>query len=102
MKGLSPLHRNHSEMADNKESVWQSLEWARKVELCEHGIANEDSLLHTYMVIFIALEAMFFAIVFSVELWWWLNIVIAFLAILLAVVFIFILLRRGEAVDRWG
>ncbi len=83
-------------------SEWQKLTWAEKVQICQQGIANEDSWLHTYVVIFIALQAMFFAIVFNLELHWGWLIVIAIVAISVAIWFIYKFYVRGDAVDRWG
>jgi len=102
LEGLNPLHRNHSGMADNKDSIWQSLEWARKVELCEQGRANEDNLLHSYIITFIALETVLFAAVFSVA--WsilWAVLLVSPLGLFLAFLWMHVNELRGNAVDRW-
>ena len=91
-------------MTDSKvnNNKWQNLNWEKKVQICQQGIANQDSLLHTYVVIFIALQAMLFVAVFS-EGWgqWW-SIPIAVMAIGLAILFARLFELRGNAVDRWG
>jgi len=86
----------------SEESEWQRLSWAEKVQICQQGIAHEDSLLTTHVLIFIALEAMFFALVFSIELGLLFNIIITILAIYVAVLFIKISKKRGDYVDCWG
>jgi len=82
--------------------VWKDLDWAKKVQICQEFLADEDSWLHTYVVIFIALQVMFFAIVFGLKLHLWGVIAIAIVAILVAIWFIYIFYVRGNAVDRWG
>jgi len=87
---------------NNKGRVWQNLDWAKKVGICMQGIDHEDSLLTTFVVIFIALEAMFFAVVFSMKLSFCFNLIIAILAILVAGNFAYLFKRRGDYVDHWG
>lgn len=89
-------------MADNNNGLWQKLGWEKRVTISQQGIAQEDSLLHTYVVLFIAVEAMLFATLIAKgwgDLW---SIIIAVLGIGLAIIFMFILEKRGNAVDRWG
>ena len=88
-------------MADNKDSEWQKLDWARKVELCEQGRANENNLLQNYRLIFIALETILFATVFGVawnNLW---ALIFIFIGIGLAILWMHVTELRGNAVDRW-
>ena len=66
------------------------------------GIDHEDSLLTNFVVIFIALQAMFFAVVFSMKLSFCFNLVIAVLAILVAFYFAYLFKRRGVYTDHWG
>ena len=47
---------------ENENQKWQKLEWEKKVTICNQGIANEDSLLLTWVIMFIALEAILFTI----------------------------------------
>jgi hypothetical protein len=90
-------------MTDKKKgSVWQKLDWAKKVEICMQGIDHEDTLLITFVLIFIALEAMFFAVIFNMKLCFCLNLIIAVLGILVAVQFAYFFKRRGDYVDNWG
>ena len=49
---------------DNKDE-WNNLSWKDKVQICQQGIAHEDTLLFTYVVIFIGLEALFLTAIFS-------------------------------------
>jgi len=88
-------------MADNKDSEWQKLNWARKVELCEQGRADENNLLQNYRFIFIALETILFAATFGVawdSLW---VLIFVFLGIVLAILWAHVTELRGNAVDRW-
>ncbi len=58
----------------NNNSTWQNLDWEKKVQICQQGIANQDALLYASVVIFIALEAMFFSVIFSnINLPPWMN-----------------------------
>jgi len=85
--------------SSNEKSEWQKLDWEKKVAICQQGAAHEDSLLITYVVIFIALEAMFFAAFFNLKPpspW---NIVIAALGIVVAIECMYIFYRRGKCVD---
>ena len=86
----------------NNGSVWQKLDWDKKVEICMQGIYHEDSLLITFVLIFIALEAMFFAVVFNMKSCFWLNITLAITGILVAIYFMYILKKREDYVDHWG
>ena len=93
-------------MADSKENEnqkWQDLEWAKKVQICQQGIANQDTLLYTSVVIFVALEAMFFSAIFSnIKLFPCMNETIAAVGIVVALAFLFIFKRRGDSINRWG
>ncbi|MBI2851302.1 MAG: hypothetical protein HYX80_09765 [Chloroflexi bacterium] len=86
----------------NEISEWQKLSWAEKLQICQSGEAQEDSLLHTYVTIFIAIEAMFFALVFGLALSLSWLVVITILAILVAIWFMHVFYQRGKGVDRWG
>ncbi len=86
----------------DKSGVWKDLDWEKKVQICQQFSADEDSWLHTYVVIFIALQAMFFTIALGLKLPpEWVT-TIAIVAILVAIWFIYIFYVRGNAVDRWG
>lgn len=85
-----------------EDRKWNELTWFKKVQICEQGISNEDSLLSTYVTIYIAIQAMFFVIALSLDYWWWFPVVIAFLAFFVSVLFIRLFLIRGDAVDRWS
>ena len=50
----------------NDDSTWQNLDWDKKVSICNQSIANEDTLSLTLVIMFIALEAMLFTILFAV------------------------------------
>jgi hypothetical protein len=92
-------------MADsggNDKSEWEKLCWKEKVQICQQGISGEDSLLISYVVIFVALEATFAALVISQVLCSGSSQAIAVLGIALAVIFILVCKRRGDIVDRWG
>ncbi len=85
--------------SSSEDSEWQRLSWAEKVQICQQGVAHEDTLLITYIVIFIGLEALFFASVFSMKLPLCVNIIIAGLGIAVAFEFMYIFYRRGKCVD---
>jgi hypothetical protein len=86
---------------DNKNE-WENLKWKEKVQICQQGIAAEDSLLISYVVIFVALEATFAAFVISKLLCLEFDIAISVLGIVLAIIFMLVCKRRGDIVDRWG
>ncbi len=88
-------------MADNKNSEWQKLDWATKVQICEQGRASENHLLHTYVVIFIALEAMLFAIMIAKGWGHSWSIPIPILGMVFAVWFACLFVSRGIRVGRW-
>jgi hypothetical protein len=85
----------------NNNRTWQNLDWEKKVTICQQGISHGDNLLFTYVVIFIALEAIFFATVFNIGSPCW-RIVVASLGILVSIYFILVFKWRGDDVDRWG
>jgi len=88
-------------MAQDKYSEWQKLEWAKKVELCEQGRANENNLLQSYRFIFIAVEAILLAAVFNAgwnQLW---GGFVALLGLALAILWGHMSELRGNAVTRW-
>jgi hypothetical protein len=87
---------------DKNKDGWQNLSWKEKVQICQQGAAHEDNLLSTYVTLFIAIEAMFFAFVLSVNLVCWLNIIIAGLAIYFTLRFVRIFHKSGCKVDHWG
>ena len=90
-------------MADkNNGFAWQKLDWDKKVNICMQGIDHEDSWLATYVLIFIALEAMFFAVIFSIKPDFYLSLFVAALGILIAVIFVCLFKRRGDYIDHWG
>ena len=88
----------------NNNSTWQNLDWEKKVQICQQGITNQDALLYASVVIFIALEAMFFSVIFSnINLPPWMNnIVVPALGIVVAGFFVVIFKRRGDSINRWG
>ena len=73
----------------SNDNEWQNLDWVEKLQICQQGIAHEDSLLHTYVTIFIAIEALFFVLVFSLDLPSWLLLVISLFAIIVSILFIY-------------
>ena len=81
---------------------WQELSWAENIQICQQGEAQEDSLLHTYVTIFIALEGMFFTLVFTLALSPYLLITIAIVAIVVTIGFIYFFYKRGKGIDAWG
>lgn len=89
-----------SNRSDNEK--WQDLRWFEKMQICQQGFSHEDNLLFTYTVLFIAIEAMFFVLVFNLDSPCWLLMTISIFAILVAILFIYHFYRRGQAVDRWG
>ena len=87
----------------NDNGTWQNLDWEKKVAICQQAIANQDALLYASVVIFIALEAMFFSVIFSdINLPPWMNETVPALGIVVAVCFMFIFKRRGDSINRWG
>lgn len=88
-------------MSDNNNDVWGNLEWSRKVELCEQSRANENSLLHSYLMIFIAVETILFAAVFAKgwnQFW---GGYVALLGLMLAILWGHVCELSGNRVDRW-
>ena len=88
-------------MADSN-GLWQSLNWEKRLAISEQGIANEDSLLHTYVIIFIALQAMLFGILIAKGWGQWWSALIAFIGIGIALWFMYLFENRGNTVDLWG
>jgi hypothetical protein len=89
-------------MIGNVRSRWRELHWKEKIQICQQGISGEDSLLVSYVVIFVAIEAIFAALVISQTLCPESSRTIAVLGIALTIIFIFVCKRRGDAIDRWG
>jgi len=89
---------------NSEDSEWQKLSWAEKVQICQQRIAQEDSLLIAYVVIFIGIEAMFFAFMLSsnIVMPYWLGKIIPALGILVAINFALVCKRRGDMIDRWS
>jgi len=86
----------------NNNSTWQNLDWEKKVSICNQSIANEDSLLLTLVIMFIALEAMLFTILITKgwgQLW---SIVLAIFGVVLVILYMYLFKRRGNQVDLWG
>jgi hypothetical protein len=81
---------------------WKNLTWKEKMGICQKGISHEDSILLTYVTLFVAIEALFFACILSANLIWWFNIIISLVAIVLTVRFVMTFYRRGYHVDLWG
>jgi len=90
--------------SSSKDNEWQKLSWAEKVQICQQRIAQEDSLLIAYVIIFIAIQAMFLAVILSsnIVMPCWLGITIPSLGILVAINFALVCKRRGDMVDRWS
>jgi len=88
----------------SEDSEWRKLSWAEKVQICQQRIAQEDSLLIAYVVIFIGLEAIFFAAMLSsnIVMPCWLGKTVPALGILVAINFALVCKRRGDMVDRWS
>jgi len=92
-------------MADSKENEnqkWQKLEWEKKVTICNQGIANEDSLLLTLVIMFLAFEAILFTILIGVgwgQCW---SIILAVFGVGLVIPYVYFFEVRGNAVDLWG
>lgn len=92
-------------MTNSKEgnnSIWQNLEWEKKVSLCNQGITAEDSLLLTLVIMFIAFEAIFFTILTTVGWGHYWSVVLAFLGIAVIILYMYLFERRVKRVDRWG
>jgi hypothetical protein len=89
-------------MIDNNKDAWKRLPWKEKVQICQQGIAHEDTLLLTFIVIFIGLEALFFTVVVTDKLGKCVDIAIAAIGILVAIRFVHIFVKAGNAIDRWG
>ena len=88
-------------MTDNNNGVWQNLPWEQKVQICEQGRASENHLLHTYVVTFIALEAMLFAILITKGWHQWWSIIITVIGIGLSCLWAYLFETRADSVDRW-
>jgi hypothetical protein len=87
--------------SDNRRDTWQFLSWQEKMTICQQSVSQEDSLLSTYVTIYLAIEAMFFAIVLTTSISMCLTIIVGLIAIGVSYLFIQAFLRRGDAVDRW-
>ncbi len=86
----------------NKNSTWQNLDWEKKVTICNQGIANEDSLLLTWVIMFIALEAILFTILIGVG-WgqcWSIGLTIS--GVLFVISYMCLFVVRGSRVNLWG
>ncbi len=86
----------------NNNSTWQNLDWEKKVAICNQGIANEDSLLLTLVIMFIALEAMLFTILIAVGWGQWWSIILAGFGVAFVIPYVYFFEGRGNAVDLWG
>ena len=88
----------------SEDSEWRKLSWAEKVQICQQRISQDDSLLIAYVVIFIGLEAMFFAVMFSsnIVMPCWLSKTVPALGILVAINYMLVCKHRGDAIDRWS
>ena len=86
----------------SEKSEWQKLSWKEKVQICQQDIAKEDSLLISYVVIFVGVEAILAAVVLGNILSPSFDKTIAALGILLAVIFALVCKRRSDLVDSWG
>lgn len=53
------------ETVDRSLSFWSGLAWEKKVAICEQGRANENNLLQSYRVIFLAFETTLLVIAFT-------------------------------------
>lgn len=91
-------------MAENQSNKvqWDKLEWLTRLQICQQGASAEDGLLHTYITIFVAIEAIISAVGFGVLQ---LNtagfIVVSSFGILIAFLWLVVTRKRSEAVDRW-
>lgn len=100
-RGIKDNFRMNMTKEDNPVD-WQKLDWQVKMQICQRGMVHEESLLNTYVTLFIAVEAMFFAFVLGVNLVNWLNIIIAIIGILVTIRFAKTFYDRGKQVDLWG
>jgi hypothetical protein len=80
----------------------KNIDWATKVTLCKQGMATENRELQSYRTLFIALEAILFTAVSTIlrENPW--GVVVAFLGLMLTILWWHVCDLRGDAVDRWG
>lgn len=91
-------------MKDSKaknNSTWQNLDWEKKVAICNQSIANEDSLLLTLVIMFIAFEAILFTILIGGWGQWW-SIILAVFGIGFVILYMDLFEKRGSWVDLWG
>ena len=86
----------------NNNNKWQNLDWEKKIAICNQGIANEDSLLLTLVIMFIAFEAILFTILIGVGWGQWWSIILAVFGVALVIPYIYFFIVRGNAVDYWG
>ena len=86
----------------NNNGVWQNRDWAERVQICQQGIANEDSLLLTLVIMFIAFEAILFTILIGGgwgQRW---SIILAVFGVGSVIPYMYFFEIRGNAVDHWG
>jgi len=86
----------------SEDSEWRKLIWKEKVQICQQCISGEDSLLISYVVIFVGVEAILAAVVLGNILSLSFDKTIAALGILLAVIFALVCKQRSDLIDRWG
>jgi hypothetical protein len=87
---------------ESNNSVWQNLEWEKKVSICNQGISAEDGLLLNLVIMFIAFEAILFTIFIGVGWGQYWSIVLAFLGIGVIILYMYLFEKRGKWVDHWG
>lgn len=86
---------------DNRDQ-WKKLAWETKVSICEQARASENYLLHAYIVTFMAIQAVSFALFAA----FWnvtplLRFIIPFVGIMFAALWAYMAESRGNKVDLW-
>ena len=86
----------------DNNNTWQNLDLEKKITICNQGIANEDSLLLTLVIMFIAFEAILFTILIGGGWGQWWSVILAIFGVVLVIPYVYFFEVRGNAVDLWG
>ena len=80
---------------------WICCPWVEKVNICEQGRANENALLQSYRLIFIAMATIFLVATFSVGWTHWWGGLLGMSTIALGILWIITCDKRAALVDDW-
>jgi hypothetical protein len=83
---------------------WQEASWSEKVGICQRGMSQQDSIGLTHTTIYISLEALLFAFVFTGDLTdsYIFIVIIAILGIIISLLFSCFFHKRANHSDKYG